>query len=181
MTKQCDLIIDNVRIASMQKNDNAYGIIPDSSVSIKNGKILAIFDGSATSYQSDIRYDGENKWLLPGFIDWHTRLVYGGNRANEFEQRLQGKTYTEIAQQGGGIQGTVNATREASEKELLVGAIKRAARLVEEGVTCIEVKSGYGLDLHTELKMLKVAKQIAENLPVSIVTTYLGAHTVPKE
>jgi imidazolonepropionase len=181
MTKQCDLIIDNVRIASMQKNDNAYGIIPDSSVAIKNGKILAIFDGSETSYQSDIRYDGENKWLLPGFIDCHTHLVYGGNRANEFEQRLQGKTYTEIAQQGGGIQGTVNATREASEKELLVGAIKRAARLVEEGVTCIEVKSGYGLDLHTELKMLKVAKQIAENLPVSIVTTYLGAHTVPKE
>jgi imidazolonepropionase len=181
MTKQCDLIIDNVRIASMQKNDNAYGIIPDSSVAIKNGKILAIFDGSETSYQSDIRYDGENKWLLPGFIDCHTHLVYGGNRANEFEQRLQGKTYTEIAQQGGGIQGTVNATREASEQTLLSSAIKRAARLVEEGVTCIEVKSGYGLDLHTELKMLKVAKQISENLPVSIVTTYLGAHTVPKE
>ncbi len=165
----------------MQKNDNAYGIIPDSSVAIKNGKILAIFDGSETSYQSDIRYDGENKWLLPGFIDCHTHLVYGGNRANEFEQRLQGKTYTEIAQQGGGIQGTVNATREASEQTLLSSAIKRAARLVEEGVTCIEVKSGYGLDLHTELKMLKVAKQISENLPVSIVTTYLGAHTVPKE
>ena len=181
MTKQCDLIIDNVRIASMQKNDNAYGIIPDSSVAIENGKILAIFDGSETSYQSDIRYDGENKWLLPGFIDCHTHLVYGGNRANEFEQRLQGKTYTEIAQQGGGIQGTVNATREASEQTLLSSAIKRAARLVEEGVTCIEVKSGYGLDLHTELKMLKVAKQISENLPVSIVTTYLGAHTVPKE
>jgi imidazolonepropionase len=181
MTKQCDLIIDNVRIASMQKNDNAYGIIPDSSVAIKNGKILAIFDGSETSYQSDIRYDGENKWLLPGFIDCHTHLVYGGNRANEFEQRLQGKTYTEIAQQGGGIQGTVNATREASEQTLLSSAIKRAARLVEEGVTCIEVKSGYGLDLHTELKMLKVAKQISDNLPVSIVTTYLGAHTVPKE
>jgi imidazolonepropionase len=181
MTRQCDVIINNVRIASMQKNGKAYGMLPDSSVAIKNGKIFSIFDDSETSYQSDIRVDGENKWLLPGFIDCHTHLVYGGNRANEFEQRLQGKTYTEIAQQGGGIQGTVNATREASEQTLLSSAIKRAARLVEEGVTCIEVKSGYGLDLHTELKMLKVAKQISENLPVSIVTTYLGAHTVPKE
>jgi imidazolonepropionase len=101
MTRQCDVIINNVRIASMQKNGKAYGMLPDSSVAIKNGKILSIFDDSETSYQSDIRVDGENKWLLPGFIDCHTHLVYGGNRANEFEQRLQGKTYTEIAQQGG--------------------------------------------------------------------------------
>ncbi len=181
MTKQCDLVIDNVRIASMQKNGKPYGILTQSSVAIKNGKVLAIFDGSQESYHCNKRYNGENKWLLPGFIDCHTHLVYGGNRANEFEQRLQGKTYTEIAQQGGGIQGTVNATREASEHTLLSSAIKRASRLVEEGVTCIEVKSGYGLDLDTELKMLKVAKQIAEYLPVSIVTTYLGAHAVPKE
>jgi imidazolonepropionase len=181
MTEQCDLIIDNVRIASMQKNGISYGILTQSSVAIKNGKVVAIYDNAHAPYQSNKMYDGENKWLLPGFIDCHTHLVYGGNRANEFEQRLQGKTYTEIAQQGGGIQGTVNATREASEQTLLSSAIKRAARLVEEGVTCIEVKSGYGLDMHTELKMLKVAKQIAEYLPVNIVTTYLGAHTVPKE
>ena len=181
MTKQCDVVIDNVRIASMQKNGNAYGILSQSCVAIKDAKVLAIFDSTDTSYQSSKRVDGENKWLLPGFIDCHTHLVYGGNRANEFEQRLQGKTYIEIAQQGGGIQGTVNATRAASEQTLLNSAIKRAARLVEEGVTCIEVKSGYGLDLHTELKMLKVAKQIAERLPVNIIPTYLGAHTVPKE
>jgi imidazolonepropionase len=181
MTKQCDVVIDNVRIASMQKNGNAYGILSQSCVAIKDAKVLAIFDSTDTSYQSSKRVDGENKWLLPGFIDCHTHLVYGGNRANEFEQRLQGKTYTEIAHQGGGIQGTVNATRAASEQTLLNSAIKRAARLVEEGVTCIEVKSGYGLDLHTELKMLKVAKQIAERLPVNIIPTYLGAHTVPKE
>lgn len=181
MTKQCDVVIDNVRIASMQKNGNTYGILTGSSVAIKNAKVLAIFDASEESYESTQKYDGENKWLLPGFIDCHTHLVYGGNRANEFEQRLQGKTYTEIAQQGGGIQGTVNATRAASEQTLLSSAIKRAARLAEEGVTCIEVKSGYGLDLHTELKMLKVAKHISEYLPVNIVTTYLGAHAVPKE
>jgi imidazolonepropionase len=181
VTEQCDLLIDNVRIASMQKNGEPYGIVKQSCVAIKDGKVIDIFDSALETYQSNNRYDGENKWLLPGFIDCHTHLVFGGNRANEFEQRLQGKTYTEIAQQGGGIQGTVNATRESSEQTLLSCAIKRAARLVEEGVTSIEVKSGYGLDLHTELKMLKVAKQIAKHLPVSIVTTYLGAHTVPKE
>ncbi|AGH42317.1 imidazolonepropionase [Paraglaciecola psychrophila] len=181
MTKQCDVVIENVRIASMQKNGKAYGILSQSCVAIKDGKVLAIFGSSDTSYQSSKKVDGENKWLLPGFIDCHTHLVYGGNRANEFEQRLQGKTYTEIAQQGGGIQGTVNATRDASELTLLTSAIKRAARLVKEGVTCIEVKSGYGLDLDTELKMLKVAKQISEHLPVSIIPTYLGAHTVPIE
>jgi len=181
MTKQCDVVIENVRIASMQKNGKAYGILTETSVAIKNGKVLGIFDASEASYRCHERIDGENKWLLPGFIDCHTHLVYGGNRANEFEQRLQGKTYTEIAQQGGGILGTVNATRAASEQALLSSAIKRAMRLVEEGVTCIEVKSGYGLDMDTELKMLKVAKQITEYLPVNIVTTYLGAHTVPKE
>lgn len=181
MTKQCDLVINNVRIASMQKNGEPYGHLTQSSVAIKNGKVLAIFDASEESYESPQTFDGQNKWLLPGFIDCHTHLVFGGNRANEFEQRLQGKTYTEIAQQGGGIQGTVNATRESSEQTLLEGAIKRATRLVEEGVTSIEVKSGYGLDMQTELKMLKVANQIAEHLPVTIIPTYLGAHTVPKE
>ncbi|WP_299084663.1 imidazolonepropionase [uncultured Paraglaciecola sp.] len=181
MAELCDLVINNVRIASMQNNGQAYGQLSQSSVAIKDGKVLAIFDALDATYQSIKNVDGENKWLLPGFIDCHTHLVYGGNRANEFEQRLQGKTYTEIAQQGGGILGTVNATRAASEQTLLSHAIKRAARLTEEGVTCIEVKSGYGLDRDTELKMLKVAKRIAEHLPVSIETTYLGAHTVPKE
>lgn len=181
MAEQCDLVINNVRIASMQLNGKPYGTLNHTSVAIENGKVLAIFDANNKTYQGVKQYDGENKWLLPGFIDCHTHLVYGGNRANEFEQRLQGKTYTEIAQQGGGIQGTVNATRESSEQTLLSSAIKRAARLVEEGVTSIEVKSGYGLDMETELKMLSVATQIAEHLPVTIIPTYLGAHTVPKE
>ncbi|MBU3006182.1 imidazolonepropionase [Paraglaciecola arctica] len=181
MTIQCDLIINNVRIASMQNNGEAYGLLSQTSIAIKDAKVLAIFDPSQENYHSPHKVDGGNKWLLPGFIDCHTHLVYGGNRANEFELRLQGKSYAEIAQQGGGILGTVLATRQASEQNLLASAIKRAARLLEEGVTCIEVKSGYGLDMDTEIKMLKVAKQIAEHLPVTIETTYLGAHAVPEE
>lgn len=181
MTQQCDLVISNVRIASMQQNGAPYGLLTSSCVAIKSGKVLAIFNEHDESYQSIKTIDGQNNWLLPGLIDCHTHLVYGGNRANEFEQRLQGKTYTEIAQQGGGILGTVDATRASAEQTLLSSAIKRAARLVDEGVTTIEVKSGYGLDLDTEIKMLKVATKIAEHLPLTIVPTYLGAHTVPRE
>lgn len=180
MTVQCDWLVKNVRIASMQDNGQPYGLLEQTSVAIKEGKILSLTN-DPSNFTAKHVFDGQQQWLLPGFIDCHTHLVYGGNRAAEFEQRLLGKTYAEIAQAGGGIQSTVNATRLASEQELLISAVKRATRLVEEGVTCIEVKSGYGLDLNTELKMLKVAKQIAEHLPVNIVPTYLGAHAVPKE
>ncbi len=109
MTEQCDVVIENVRIASMQKNGKAYGILSQSCIAIKDGKVLAIFDSSDTSYQSSKKVDGENKWLLPGFIDCHTHLVYGGNSANELEQWLLGKIYNEIVQERGGIQRTVNA------------------------------------------------------------------------
>jgi imidazolonepropionase len=177
---QCDWLIKNVRIASMQHNGQPYGLLQQTAIAIKEGKILGLTD-DPLEYSAKHTLDGQQQWLLPGFIDCHTHLVYGGNRAAEFEQRLLGKTYAEIAQAGGGIQSTVNATRAASEQTLLTSAVKRAARLVEEGVTSIEVKSGYGLDLDTELKMLKVAKKITEHLPVNIIPTYLGAHTVPKE
>jgi imidazolonepropionase len=180
MFEQCDLIIDNVRIASMQDNGEPYGMFEQCAVAIKDGKIIAIINDSL-HYSAKQVFDGRGQWLLPGFIDCHTHLVYGGNRAEEFAQRLEGITYADIARQGGGIQSTVNATRQASEKTLLASALKRASRLIKEGVTCIEVKSGYGLDLDTELKMLRVAKKIADHLPVTIVTTYLGAHTIPKE
>ncbi|WP_394221755.1 imidazolonepropionase [Alteromonas gracilis] len=120
-------------------------------------------------------------WLLPGLIDCHTHLVYGGNRAEEFELRLQGASYVEIAQRGGGIKGTVEKTRQSDEDTLRNTAIQRAARLCEEGVTTLEVKSGYGLDIETEVRMLKVAKSLEQHLPISIQTTYLGAHAIPNE
>lgn len=181
MAEQCDLIVKNVRLASMVENDTPYGMIDSATVAIKGNKIIFAGPSSACNFSSQRTIDGENKLMTPGLIDCHTHLVYGGNRAVEFEQRLTGVSYAQIAQSGGGIQSTVKATRETSEEVLLYSAIKRASRLVEEGVTTVEVKSGYGLDLDTEIKMLKVAKQLPSHLPLNVETTYLGAHTVPKE
>lgn len=181
MLQHCDLIIENVQIASMQKNGAPYGTLNCSAVAIKDGLILDIFNPATKAYKAAEKFDGNKQWLLPGLIDCHTHLVFGGDRSQEFEQRLKGTSYADIAKQGGGIQSTVTATRLETKKELLKSAIKRASRLVDEGVTCIEVKSGYGLDLETETKMLEVAQEIAKHLPVTIVTTYLGAHALPSE
>jgi imidazolonepropionase len=181
MLQHCDLIIENVQIASMQHNGVPYGGLPYSAVAIKDGLIFDIFNPAVTHYVATQKFNGNNNWLLPGLIDCHTHLVFGGDRSQEFEERLQGKSYAHIARQGGGIQSTVEATRTATKQELLKSALRRASRLAEEGVTCIEVKSGYGLDLATELKMLEVAQEIAQHLPLTIVTTYLGAHALPLE
>jgi imidazolonepropionase len=164
----------------MQDNNAPYGLIENSVVAVTAG-VIEYIGGNSADFTRENIYDGHNQWLLPGLIDCHTHLIYGGNRATEFEQRLQGKSYTEIAQQGGGIQNTVAATRKASKQELLDSAVQRASRLLEEGVTCIEVKSGYGLDMDNEIKMLEVAQELGEKLPLTIVPTYLGAHTVPTE
>lgn len=181
MSTQADLLINNIHIASMTDNGEPYGVIENACVAIKDGLICSVAESIGHRIEAKQVFNGNGQWLTPGLIDCHTHLVYAGNRATEFEMRQQGATYAEIAQQGGGIQSTVNATRFGSESELFESAIKRAARLVEEGVTCIEVKSGYGLDLDTELRMLSVASRLSEHLPLSIVPTYLGAHTVPKE
>lgn len=174
----------NVNLATMTDGANSYGAIENGAIAISEGKIawlgeevdLPIYDEKSVHV-----INGKGKWLTPGFVDCHTHIVYGGNRANEFEMRLLGKSYQEIANAGGGIVSTVSATRKASESELLASALPRLTALHQQGVTSIEIKSGYGLDTKNEIKMLKVAGQLAEKLPVTIKRTFLGAHALPVE
>lgn len=175
-------VLLNVNIATMSNGASDYGEILDGALAIENGKIAWIGkQNKMPKYDADEIIDGEGQWLTPGLIDCHTHIVFGGNRANEFEMRLQGKSYEEIAKAGGGIISTVNATREATEAELLEGALKRAKALNSQGVTTLEIKSGYGLDIENELKMLRVASQISHVLPLTVKRTFLGAHALPPE
>lgn len=126
-------------------------------------------------------HDGAGAWVTPGLVECHTHLVFGGSRADEFRQRLAGRSYEDIARAGGGIVSTVVATRKASEDELFTSAAQRLRRLIAEGVTAVEIKSGYGLDVETEAKMLRVARRLGRELPVTVYTTFLGAHALPPE
>ena len=162
----------------------SYGTIQNAAMAISQGKIvwLGSIDNLPEYQDHKVKViDGKGQWLTPGLIDCHTHLVYGGNRANEFEMRLEGKSYQEIALAGGGIISTVKATRKASEALLFESALSRAKALHAEGVTTLEIKSGYGLDTENEMKMLRVAGQIAETLPINIQRTFLGAHALPIE
>lgn len=168
----------------MTDGANSYGAIENGAIAISEGKIAWLGEEvNLPNYDEKSVHviDGNGKWLTPGLVDCHTHLVYGGNRANEFEMRLQGKSYQEIANAGGGIVSTVSATRKASESQLLASALPRLIALHQQGVTSIEIKSGYGLDTENEIKMLKVAGQLAEKLPVTIKRTFLGAHALPLE
>ncbi len=174
----------HVNLATMSNGGENYGEITAAALAISDGKIVWL--GKQTDLPSYDKnqvniIDGQGKWLTPGLIDCHTHLVYGGNRANEFEMRLQGKSYQEIAEAGGGIVSTVKATREASAAELLKSALPRLTALHQQGVTTIEIKSGYGLDLENEVKMLNVAGELAKQLPVTVKRTFLGAHALPIE
>ncbi len=168
----------------MSDGANSYGEVTQAALAISDGKIAWLGKGAdLPSYDTNgvEIIDGKGQWLTPGLIDCHTHLVYGGNRANEFEMRLQGKSYQEIANAGGGIVSTVTATRAASEQTLLATALPRLQALHSQGVTTVEIKSGYGLDTLNEIKMLKVAGLLAEELPVTIKRTFLGAHALPTE
>ncbi|MDJ0387275.1 imidazolonepropionase [Roseomonas sp. E05] len=157
------------------------GIIEDGAVAVRGGRIAWLGRRADLPGGARETADCEGAWILPGLIDCHTHLVFGGDRAAEFEQRLAGATYEEIARAGGGIFSSVRATREASEQALLVAATPRLQGLMAEGVTTVEIKSGYGLDLASELKMLRVARRLAAEHPVEIATTLLAAHAVPPD
>jgi len=162
--------------------NGAYSIIEDAAI-VTSGTLIE-WIGPRTQLPSG-EYpavnDLQGAWVTPGLIDCHTHTVFGGNRSGEFEQRLQGVSYAEIAAQGGGIASTVRATREASEDELFASAVKRLKSLMRDGVTTVEMKSGYGLDLANERKLLRVIRRLAEELPISVRSTCLAAHALPPE
>ena len=161
-----------------------YGAVEDGAIAVAGGRICWVGAGSLLPAEIPagvIVHSAGGRWVTPGLIDCHTHLVYGGDRAREFEQRLTGVSYEEIARQGGGIVSTVSATRAASEDQLVESARPRLAALTAEGVTTIEIKSGYGLDEDTELKMLRAARRLGEGDGVDVVTTFLGAHALPAE
>jgi imidazolonepropionase len=176
-------VIRNASVAG-STGKAAYGLVSPGAVAISGDLIAwagpdAELPGSPSAGCQVL--DGKGALLTPGLIDCHTHLVWAGSRYREFEQRLAGASYADIAKAGGGIASTVKATRAASEGELLVLATKRAARLMAEGVTTIEIKSGYGLDLENELKLLRVARAVGERLSVNVRTTLLAAHALPPE
>lgn len=190
MTVLVDLIIKNaselLTLSASFKEESGLGMIQNGTIVIKEGRVLWV--GKTDELPKEYRLgkegqeiDAKGKVVMPGFIDSHTHLVFAGSREHEFEQRIQGVSYLEIAERGGGILSTVEATRKATFDELFLLGKKRLDRMLSKGVTTAEAKSGYGLSLQDELKILKVMKALQEDHPIDIVPTFLGAHTVPKE
>ena len=159
------------------------GIIPNGAVAISNGQIVAVGESSdvLATFSASRLIDASGKSVIPGFVDCHTHVVYGGNRVHEFELRIQGASYMEIMAAGGGIVSTMRHTREASEAELIASARKRLDKMLSLGTTTVEIKTGYGLDTASELKMLRVVEQLDLSHPCQLVPTFLGAHTLPPE
>jgi imidazolonepropionase len=178
----CDFTIVNANLATMAEG-NDCGAIRDGAIAVADGRIAWVGARKALplSLRPRERLDAKGGWLTPGLIDCHTHLVYAGNRAGEFERRLAGASYEDIAREGGGIQATVRSTRAASEEQLLRESEPRLKRLLEEGVATVEIKSGYGLDVDNELKMLRVARRLGAEKGVDVLTTLLAAHAVPPE
>ena len=172
-----DILFTNLHLATMV---DGYGELRDGAIAVRGGRIAWLGPRAQAPQANEVR-DCGGQWLTPGLIDCHTHIVHAGNRSDEFEARLNGATYEDIARAGGGIMSTVRATRAASDEELLRQSAPRVASLLAEGVTTIEVKSGYGLDAESEAKMLRVARKLAAAMPVRVSTTFLGAHALPPE
>ncbi|MEZ8826495.1 imidazolonepropionase [Vibrio amylolyticus] len=179
-----NLTLINARLVTMTPGVSGYQTSQPKTVTVHAGKIVSISESSEKSHDNDTEhpvYDCKNNIVTPGLIDCHTHVVFAGNRANEFEMRLNGTPYTEIAKQGGGILATVNATREATVEQLIELAIPRINGLARTGVTSVEIKSGYGLTVQDEIKMLRAAKALEQHCAIKIETTLLAAHTIPPE
>jgi len=185
-----DFIIKNagelLTLSPSLKEESGLGMIQDGAVAIKKGRIFWVGKTEEVSEKFSLNRDGREmdatgKVVMPGLIDAHTHLIFAGSRENEFEQRILGLSYQEIAGRGGGILSTVEATRNSSFEELLSLGKKRLDRMLSKGVTTVEAKSGYGLSLRDEIKILNVMKALQESHPMDIVPTFLGAHTLPKE
>jgi imidazolonepropionase len=178
---KCDRVWRGARLATMAAPPG-LGNVEKGIVASSDGRIVyAGAEADAPAFEAAETIDCEGRWITPGLVDCHTHIVYGGNRAHEFELRLAGATYDEISRAGGGIVSTMRATRSESEDQLLASARKRVETLMRDGVTMLEIKSGYGLDTDSEMKSLKVARRLGEVLPLSVVTTFLGAHALPPE
>ena len=175
-------LITDCRLATMATGGEPYGAIDDGALLIRDGHIVwAGARGDLPPHEAVETDRLGGRWVTPGLVDCHTHLVFGGDRSGEFEQRLGGATYEQIARAGGGIVSSVAATRAASEDELYASAVGRLAGLKATGVTTVEIKSGYGLDHDSELKMLRVARRIGREAGVRVRTSYLGLHAVPPE
>ncbi len=179
---RCDRLFFNARLATLAPDRPGLGLIENGAIAESAGRIVyAGESGTLPQVDAKERVDCEGRLITPGLVDCHTHLVYAGDRAREFEMRLAGATYEDIARAGGGIASTVNATRAAPEEALVSQSLPRLDALMSEGVTTIEIKSGYGLDAQTEIKQLRVARRLGELRPVRVKTSYLGAHALPAE
>ncbi len=173
-------ILGNATIARMDAESGGYGLMEQAAITLDGDRIAAIGPMSALPPGSDFT-DLGGRLVTPGLIDCHTHVIFGGDRAREFEMRLEGASYEDIARAGGGILSTVRATRAADLGQMVASALPRVDALLAEGVTTLEIKSGYGLDLETELRMLRAAREIGRVRKVSVVTTWLAAHALPPE
>ena len=176
-------VLENLKVATISDNSVPYGLIPDGAIAIEGKKIA--WCGQRMDLPGKFhdwpRHDLKRALVTPTLVDCHTHIVYGGNRASEFEMRLNGSSYEEITSRGGGIHSTVRETRRLSVEQLVTKALPRVDALISEGVGAIEIKSGYGLDIQTELNMLRAARQIADCRRITVRTSFLGAHVTPGE